>query len=182
MSKQPLRRWLLTRVRGRQTLEDLRRAGLQAPETVYLADRVYIDPTFAWAVSIGSETTIAHDVLIIAHDAAIKHLTGYSEVRPVAIGHKCYVGAGAILLPGAVIGDGSVIGAGAVVRERIPAGTVAVGSPARVIGSTSELARDHRRLQRKLGCFECEPALGLSPSELDAMRAALGEQGRIYVL
>jgi maltose O-acetyltransferase len=149
---------------------------------VYLADRVHIDPTFAWAVSIGAETTIAHDVVIVAHDAAIKFLTGYSEVRPVTIGQHCYIGAGAILLPGACIGDGALIGAGAVVRDHVPAGMVAVGSPARVIGAAAELADRHRELQRELGCFEHEPALGVPRSSLAKMQRKLAEQGRIYVL
>ncbi len=52
---------------------------------------------------------------------------------PVKIGNGCWIGGGAIILPGVTIGDGSVIGAGSVVTKDIPANCVAVGNPCRVI-------------------------------------------------
>ncbi len=53
----------------------------------------------------------------------------------VAIGDGVWLGAGAKILDGVSIGEHAVIGAGAVVRESIPASAVAVGIPARVVGS-----------------------------------------------
>ena len=53
--------------------------------------------------------------------------------NPVNIGVDCWLGAGAIVLPGVTIGDGSIIAAGAVVTRDVPAGSVAVGVPARVV-------------------------------------------------
>ncbi len=47
----------------------------------------------------------------------------------------CRVAAGVILLPGVEIGAGAVVGAGSVVTRSVPAGTLSVGSPARVIRS-----------------------------------------------
>ncbi len=55
--------------------------------------------------------------------------------RPVHIGKNCWIGAGAIILPGVTIGDNVVIGAGSVVTRDIPSDTVAVGVPCRVIKS-----------------------------------------------
>ena len=52
---------------------------------------------------------------------------------PVRIGSGCWLGGGVIVLPGVSIGDGSVIGAGSVVTRDIPANSVAVGNPCRVI-------------------------------------------------
>lgn len=52
---------------------------------------------------------------------------------PVKIGNGCWIGGGAIILPGVSIGDGTVIGAGSVVTKDIPANCVAVGNPCRVI-------------------------------------------------
>lgn len=52
---------------------------------------------------------------------------------PIHIGHKSWIGAGAIILPGVSIGDNCVIGAGSIVTKAIPSNTVAVGNPARAI-------------------------------------------------
>lgn len=52
---------------------------------------------------------------------------------PVTIGDGCWIGGGAIILPGIKIGSGSVIGAGSVVSKDIPANCVAVGNPCKVI-------------------------------------------------
>ncbi len=53
--------------------------------------------------------------------------------RPVTIGHNVWIGGGVTILPGVTIGDNVTIGAGSVVVKDIPAGTVAVGNPARVV-------------------------------------------------
>lgn len=52
---------------------------------------------------------------------------------PITIEDNCWIGAGCIILPGVTIGQGSVIGAGSVVNKSIPANSVAVGNPCRVI-------------------------------------------------
>lgn len=52
---------------------------------------------------------------------------------PVTIGDGCWIGGGVIILPGVSIGKGSVIGAGSVVTKDIPADSLAVGNPCRVI-------------------------------------------------
>lgn len=43
------------------------------------------------------------------------------------------IGGGATILPGIRIGDGAIIGAGAVVTKDVPANTVVVGNPAKMI-------------------------------------------------
>ena len=53
--------------------------------------------------------------------------------KPVKIQSKVWVGFNVIILKGVTIGEGAVIGAGSVVASDIPAWTVAVGNPARVI-------------------------------------------------
>jgi len=57
---------------------------------------------------------------------------------PITIGNNCWLGGGVIVLPGVTIGDGAVIGAGSVVTKNIPANTVAVGNPCRVIRKINE--------------------------------------------
>lgn len=53
--------------------------------------------------------------------------------KPVTIGDKCWIGGGAIILPGVTIGDGSTIGAGSVVTKSVPPRSVAAGNPCRIL-------------------------------------------------
>ena len=52
---------------------------------------------------------------------------------PVRIGKNCWLGEGVIVMPGVTIGYGCVIGAHSIVNKDIPAASIAVGSPARVV-------------------------------------------------
>lgn len=60
---------------------------------------------------------------------------GLEYARPIRIGSRVWIGGGAIVLPGVTLGDGCVVGAGAVVTRDLPAGSLAVGNPARIIRS-----------------------------------------------
>lgn len=55
------------------------------------------------------------------------------EGGEVTVGDDVWIGAGAVLLAGTDIASHCVIGAGSVVNGPIPSGSVAVGSPARVV-------------------------------------------------
>ena len=46
-----------------------------------------------------------------------------------------WLGGGVIVCPGVTIGDDTVVGAGAVVTRDLPAGVLAMGTPARVVRS-----------------------------------------------
>jgi maltose O-acetyltransferase len=58
--------------------------------------------------------------------------------KPIEIGSDCWIGGGAIILPGVKIGDRTVIGAGSVVTRDVPGGVVAAGNPCRVIREISK--------------------------------------------
>ena len=53
----------------------------------------------------------------------------------IVIGDDVWIGMNCTVLKGVTIGEGSVIGAGSVVTHDIPAWSVAVGQPARVVTS-----------------------------------------------
>lgn len=67
----------------------------------------------------------------------------YQYNAPVHIGRCCWIGAGAVILPGVTIGNGSVIGAGSVVTRDIPENVVAVGNPCRVLREINEHDREY---------------------------------------
>lgn len=63
---------------------------------------------------------------------------GYMYCDPVKIEDNCWIGAAAIICPGVTIGENSVIGAGSVVTKDIPANSVAVGNPCKVMRTINE--------------------------------------------
>ncbi|KAL7945652.1 hypothetical protein V8C42DRAFT_345246 [Trichoderma barbatum] len=53
--------------------------------------------------------------------------------RPIVIEQDCWIGGGAIILPGRTIGKGSTVGAGSIVTKDVPPFTIVAGNPARVL-------------------------------------------------
>lgn len=90
-------------------------------------------------ISIGEDTAIAHDVMIIdfdGHTILEKEGEEYKKKpvsRPIKIGNHVWIGTKAVILKGVTIGDGAIIAAGAVVTKDVPAGCLAAGNPARVV-------------------------------------------------
>ncbi len=74
----------------------------------------------------------------------------YQYNIPVRIGKNCWIGAGAIIVPGVTIGDNTVIGAGSVVTKDIPANAVAVGNPCKVLREIGEHDREFYFKDRKI--------------------------------
>jgi maltose O-acetyltransferase len=59
----------------------------------------------------------------------------WEAAEPITIGDNVWLGGGVIVCPGVTIGADTVVGAGAVVTDDLPAGVLAVGSPARLVRS-----------------------------------------------
>ena len=92
------------------------------------------------AVTIGNGTQIGPGVQILTADhprdpQARRAMLEFG--RPIWIGRNVWIGGGAIILPGVTIGDDAIIGAGSVVTRDVPAGSTAVGNPARLRSSTT---------------------------------------------
>lgn len=75
---------------------------------------------------------------------------GYQYNAPVKIGRNCWIGAGAVILPGVTVGDNVVIGAGSVVTKDIPSDVVAVGNPCKVLRKVGEKDREFYFKNRRI--------------------------------
>ena len=67
--------------------------------------------------------------------------SGYEYGMDVTIGNHVRIGGSVVITPGVRIGDCCVIGAGSVVTKDIPAWSLAVGNPCRVIREITEKDR-----------------------------------------
>jgi 2,3,4,5-tetrahydropyridine-2,6-dicarboxylate N-acetyltransferase len=74
----------------------------------------------------------------IGAGAVIAGVVEPASAIPVVIGDNVLVGANAVVLEGVQIGKGSVVAAGSVVTRDVPAGSVAAGSPAKIVKSVDD--------------------------------------------
>lgn len=96
-------------------------------------------------VMIGDHVLIASRVFISDHNHGSYHGQDAESApcippasrplssRPVRIGNNVWLGEQVCILPGVSIGDGAIVGASSVVTRDVPANSIAVGNPARVI-------------------------------------------------
>ena len=101
-------------------------------------------------IYVGDYTMIGPNVTIATASHPLEpdlREQGLQYNRPVFIGRNCWIGAGAILLPGVHIGENTVVGAGSVVTKDLPANVVAVGKPCRVLRPLGE--REKAEARRK---------------------------------
>ncbi len=92
-------------------------------------------------VVIGDDCFIGPNVSIYTacHSTnPIERNTRQEWAKPVTIGNNVWIGGSVTILAGVTIGDNCTIGAGAVVTHNIPANSIAVGNPARVIKTIEE--------------------------------------------
>jgi acetyltransferase-like isoleucine patch superfamily enzyme len=116
--------------------------GSGAP-TLSIGDGTYIgrmSQINAWAsVTIGRDVLIADRVFIGDADHSYRDprtpiwLQGDSFQGAVRLEDGCWIGIGAVILPGVTIGENAVVGANAVVTKSVPARAIVGGVPARVI-------------------------------------------------
>ena len=96
-------------------------------------------------IYVGDYTLFAPNVVVATAGHPIDpelRARGLQYNAAVHIGKNCWIGAGALIMPGVTIGDNTVIGAGSVVTRDIPSGVVAVGNPCRVMREITERDRE----------------------------------------
>jgi acetyltransferase-like isoleucine patch superfamily enzyme len=90
-------------------------------------------------LTIGDHCSISAGAQIYTHDTVRWAVTGgqaEAERRTTSIGSSTYIGPNAIVSMGATVGSRCIIGASSLVRGDIADGSVAYGTPARVVGET----------------------------------------------
>jgi len=96
-------------------------------------------------IDIGSNVSIGPGSQILAgshalDDPYVPAIRQERTSKGITIGDGVWLGAGCLVLDGVTIGPNCVIGAGAVVKDDIPANSVAVGAPAKVLYDRTQRA------------------------------------------
>ncbi len=118
----------------------LRKIGCHVGKDVFIGSQVWVDSGHADLIYIGDRTHITARTVLLCHKkdlsnyrsgddyARLPYLKG--EIR---IGKGCSTGTGTMIMPGVTIGDGAIIGAYSLVTKDIPAWSIAIGRPAKVV-------------------------------------------------
>lgn len=123
----------------------LRSQGIRIGDNVFFQSpqTACVDVTRPLLVEIGDNCIILENFLLLTHDNITKVFGNiYHEFLPssgsVTIGNNVYFTRNCAVLKGVTIGDNCIIGFGSVVTKDIPANSVAVGAPAKVICTIEE--------------------------------------------
>ena len=97
-------------------------------ERTNIQDLACLHVDLQYKLKIGNDVTIGHSAI----------------VHGCTVGNNVIIGMGAIIMNGAQVGDNCIIGAGALVTENtvIPDGSMAFGSPAKVIRKLTDVELD----------------------------------------
>lgn len=114
----------------------------------HIGERCYL-----WAgdstgrIILGDFVSLAPEVFITASDyqfvAGKPFRDQPKRERDIRIGNDVWLGARVVVTAGVTIGDGCIVGAGAVVTKDLPAGSIAVGVPAKVVGRREESTQEN---------------------------------------
>lgn len=124
----------------------LREKGCKIGEKTRLLCDIGSFGTEPYMVEIGEDCLLSNNLSFFTHDGGVKVLNSLNyfdgkfmdKVGKIVIGNNCFIGNGTKLMSGVTIGDNVIVGAGSIVTKDIPSNSVAVGVPAKVIGTIDE--------------------------------------------
>jgi acetyltransferase-like isoleucine patch superfamily enzyme len=127
--------WLLPSYKARVVF--VRQCGIKVGSGVFIGNLVMFDSEYPELIEIEDEVSIALGSIIIAHSAGSPFQARLKLVNSapekVVLKKGCWIGAGAIILPGTTIGEASIVAAGSVVSQDVPPYTLVAGNPARPV-------------------------------------------------
>lgn len=138
-------KWMVKQANMQDPAENIRpkywkKCGVNTTGNFKVGYQVYFDAGNAKHITIEDGVWITARCLLLCHK---RDLTNYRKgsdinkmpyiIAPIHICKGVHIGMGTTIMPGVTIGEGAIIGAGSLVTKDIPAWSVAVGSPAKVV-------------------------------------------------
>lgn len=175
-------KWLLEIYRRPRTLEEhLRALGARIGRDVQLQPFT-IDERYARLLTIEDRAQVGKGTTIYLSDGVANTISEAPDPPPIRFGpvricKGAVIGRDSIILAGVTIGEYALIGAGSLVTGDVPAGMLAVGCPARVVGTVEEWIRtrysekaireDSRDIYVYMPNWRRRRAIGMTPEEQD---------------
>ncbi|WP_407401140.1 acyltransferase [Sodaliphilus sp.] len=118
----------------------MRKWGCKVGKGCFIGDHVRIDIGHADMITLEDSVSIAGGTRLLCHQRDFSDYCvgddymklGYT-IKPIILKKGCLVGMESFVMPGVTIGEGAVVAAGSMVTKDLPAWTVAMGRPAKVV-------------------------------------------------
>ena len=114
--------------------------GARVGKDCFIGYDVWVDMMNMHLIEIEDKVHVTNRCLLLCHQ---RNLDNYYigddftklpyKKKKIHLKKGCSIGMNTIITPGVTIGEGAIVGAGSLVTKDIPAWTIAVGSPAKVL-------------------------------------------------
>jgi acetyltransferase-like isoleucine patch superfamily enzyme len=119
---------------------------LAVGDLAFVGDETFVN--VCRPVLIGREVFLTMRSMIVTHNIGHSVLEGFeNRFAPVVLEDRAQVGLGAIVYAGCRIGAEAIVASGSYVTSDVPAGSFAIGVPARVTGSSSHKVSAARQVE-----------------------------------
>lgn len=120
--------------------------------------KIQIDVSRPELLEIGNNVFLHRGTIILTHDwASWCFINSHQDFIPshgkIKIGNNVWLGENVTILKNVTIGDNVIIGIGSIVTKDIPSNSIAVGVPAKVVGTYDDYY-NKRKTQYINECFE----------------------------
>ena len=123
----------------------LRRIGCKVGKNVFIGSHIWVDGGHADLITIEDNAHVDARCVLLCHKRQLDNYykgDDYAKLpyktAPIHIGKGCSVGTDSFVMPGVTVGEGAIVGGGSLVTKDIPAWTIAVGRPAKVVKEIKE--------------------------------------------
>lgn len=138
--------WLLNPMAPRKVRPwVLKKIGCHVGKDIFVGDNVRIDSGHADLIYIGDHAHVTGGCRLLCHQRNLRHYCKGDDAAKlpyklgeIHIGKGVMIGMESLIMPGVTIGDGAIIGAYSLVTKDIPAWTIAMGRPAKVVKEIRE--------------------------------------------
>lgn len=118
----------------------MRKCGCHVGKGCFIGDNVHFDSGHADLITLEDSVSVAGGTRILCHQRDFSDYCvgddymklGYI-LKPIVLKKGCLIGMESFVMPGVTVGEGAIVGAGSMVTKDIPAWTVAMGRPAKVV-------------------------------------------------
>ncbi len=123
----------------------LKKIGCHVGKDIFVGDSVKIDSGHSDLIYIDDHAHITGGCRLLCHQRDLKYYFKGDDAAKlpyklgeIHIGKGVMIGMESLIMPGVTIGDGAIIGAYSLVTKDIPAWTIAIGRPAKVVKTIKE--------------------------------------------